>query len=202
MTSIQKFFTSRDNNANSATFVGELDRLWYDPVTNTIYVSDGSTPGGIAVGGGGGNGTPAAPNHSIQFNNNGLFGGSAALTYDAANAVLTIAGNVVANAVLTDNYLYANGQPFTPGTNYSNANVANYLSSGNVTTDIITSGNVTANTNVTGNLVVAENGLFLNANTVTQSYTIPPGYNAISGGPVDVPGGVVVDTTNGRWTIV
>ena len=46
---IQKFFTSRDNYANSATFVGEEQRLWYDPVTNCIYVSDGVTPGGIPV---------------------------------------------------------------------------------------------------------------------------------------------------------
>jgi hypothetical protein len=51
---IQKFFTSRDNNANSATYVGQEQRLWYDPVTNAIYVSDGSTVGGVMVSGGGG----------------------------------------------------------------------------------------------------------------------------------------------------
>jgi hypothetical protein len=54
---IQKFFTSRDNNANSATYVGQEQRLWYDPVTNAIYVSDGSTVGGVMVSGGGGGGT-------------------------------------------------------------------------------------------------------------------------------------------------
>jgi hypothetical protein len=49
MSFIQKLFTSRDNNANSANYVGQEDRLWYDPVTNTIRVSDGSTPGGSSI---------------------------------------------------------------------------------------------------------------------------------------------------------
>ncbi len=49
MSFIQNFFTSRDNNANAATYVGQQDRLWYNPITQTLYVSDGSTPGGIPV---------------------------------------------------------------------------------------------------------------------------------------------------------
>lgn len=49
MSFIQNFFTSRDNNANAATYVGQQDRLWYNPITQTMYVSDGVTPGGIPV---------------------------------------------------------------------------------------------------------------------------------------------------------
>lgn len=56
MSFIQQFFTSRDNNADGATFVGQQDRLWWNPDTNSIYVSDGVTPGGILVTGGGGGG--------------------------------------------------------------------------------------------------------------------------------------------------
>ena len=56
---IQKFFTSRDNNADASTYVGEVQRLWYDPITNCIYVSDGETPGGIPVTCGGGGATGA-----------------------------------------------------------------------------------------------------------------------------------------------
>jgi len=59
---IQKFFTSRDNYANASTYVGQEQRLWYNPITNCIYVSDGVTPGGIPInncGGGGGGGTGA-----------------------------------------------------------------------------------------------------------------------------------------------
>jgi hypothetical protein len=47
----QDFFTSRRNQSDGDTRIGELDRLWYDPKTNTIRISDGSTPGGIIVGG-------------------------------------------------------------------------------------------------------------------------------------------------------
>ena len=53
MSFIQNLFTSRDNNANAETYVGQEGRIWWDPVTNSLYYSDGSTPGGIAVGAGG-----------------------------------------------------------------------------------------------------------------------------------------------------
>lgn len=49
MGSVQNFFTSRDNNTDPATYVGQLDRLWYNPVTNSIFVSDGNTAGGVPV---------------------------------------------------------------------------------------------------------------------------------------------------------
>lgn len=50
---VQDFFTSRQNYADGNTRIGQLDRLWYDSITNTIRVSDGITPGGIIVSGGG-----------------------------------------------------------------------------------------------------------------------------------------------------
>lgn len=50
---IQNFFTSRDNNVDADTYVGQDGRLWYRIDTNTIHASDGSTPGGIAVTAGG-----------------------------------------------------------------------------------------------------------------------------------------------------
>jgi hypothetical protein len=48
-TSVQNFFTSRDNNVDPATYVGQLDRLWYNPDTNQLFISDGVTPGGRPV---------------------------------------------------------------------------------------------------------------------------------------------------------
>ena len=53
MSFIQNLFTSRDNNANAETYVGQEGRIWWDPETNSFYYSDGSTPGGIPVGSGG-----------------------------------------------------------------------------------------------------------------------------------------------------
>jgi hypothetical protein len=47
---IQRLFTSRDNFANASAYVGQEQRLWYNPITNALYVSDGVTPGGVAVG--------------------------------------------------------------------------------------------------------------------------------------------------------
>lgn len=49
MTYIQNFFTSRDNNANAATYVGQQDRLWWNSVTNAIYVNTANTPGGTPI---------------------------------------------------------------------------------------------------------------------------------------------------------
>jgi hypothetical protein len=46
---IQNLFTSRDNNLNGNTYVGQLGRLWYNPDTNSLYASDGATVGGIPV---------------------------------------------------------------------------------------------------------------------------------------------------------
>jgi hypothetical protein len=97
MSYIQQFFTSRDNNANAETFVGQEGRLWWDPATNQIYSSDGNTPGGIPLaGGGGGNGSPGGSNSQVQFNQAGNFGGSANLTFNSTTGTLTavsIAGN-------------------------------------------------------------------------------------------------------------
>ena len=53
MAFIQNLFTSRDNSANAATYVGQQGRIWWDPLTNSMYYSDGSTPGGIPIGAGG-----------------------------------------------------------------------------------------------------------------------------------------------------
>ena len=53
MSCTQDFFTSRVNNQDGTTVIGQKDRLWYEPTTNTIRVSNG-TPGGLIVGGTGG----------------------------------------------------------------------------------------------------------------------------------------------------
>ena len=45
MSFIQNLFTSRDNNANGANYVGQQDRIWYDS-TAGFRISDGNTPGG------------------------------------------------------------------------------------------------------------------------------------------------------------
>ena len=181
MSFIQNLFLSRDNNANSATYVGQQDRIWWDPGTNAFYYRDGSTPGGIMIGAGGsGNGVPGGPTNSIQINaGNGSFAGTNNLTFDGT--VVSLNGNVSANYFIGDgsqltnlpgltygnsnvaaylptytgnvtaNYFIGDGSLLTglPAT-YGNSNVADYLSSGSVTTDYLTSGNISASGNVSG----------------------------------------------------
>jgi hypothetical protein len=103
MSFIQNLYTSRDNNANAATYVGQLDRIWWDPDRNALYYSDGNTAGGIAIGSGAvGNGVPGGPVNSVQYNaGSGNFGGDAFFTIDAANVATTIGNLVLTGGNLT-----------------------------------------------------------------------------------------------------
>ena len=51
--------------------------------------------------------------------------------------------------------------------------------------------------------ITANNGLILNSTTVSTSYTIASGYNAMSVGPVTVANGQTVTVSNGqRWVVL
>ena len=166
MSYIQQFFTSRDNNANAETFVGQEGRLWWDPVTNQIYSSDGSTPGGIPLsGGGGGNGSPGGANSQIQFNSNGTFGGTANLTIDRNTGQLSTF-SLVAVGNVDANFFNGDGSALTnlPQT-YTDANVASYLPTytGNLNSLL---GNVTTTANVSAGYFIG-NGSQLTGITTT-----------------------------------
>jgi hypothetical protein len=51
-----------------------------------------------AGGGGGGNGVPGGSNTQVQYNDDGLFGGSAFLTFNESTSTFQVAGNLVANS--------------------------------------------------------------------------------------------------------
>ena len=91
---IQKFFTSRDNYANASSYVGEQDRLWYNPITNCIYVSDGETPGGIPINscGNGGGGTA---NIAVLDQGNLLTNTVSSLDFVGTAVTATAVGNAV-----------------------------------------------------------------------------------------------------------
>lgn len=55
---------------------------------------------------GGGGGVPSGPNNSIQFNNNGNFGGSSSLTYNDVTKTLNVGGNLVANSIQIGSGVY------------------------------------------------------------------------------------------------
>ena len=162
---IQRIFTSRDNNANATTYVGQEQRLWYDPITNAIYVSDGNTAGGILVGGSG-NGVPGGPTNSIQYNaGDGFFGGTANIIISGNG--ISVVGNVSA-AYFIGNGSQLTGLPVQSGT-YSNANVANYLPTD---TTIININSNVANTNAnvannTSNITTLQGQVYANSNVAT-----------------------------------
>jgi hypothetical protein len=165
--STQKIKSSWVNKLDAAGYIAPVGMLFFDTYTGILRLGDNVTPGGHIIGGGGGNGTPAAPAGSIQFNNNGVFGGNIALTYDAANSVLSLTGDQ------------------------------------NVVGNISVVGNINVTGNVHANTVYDDDGIFLNANVITMSYTLPPGYNGITGGPITIENSAVVNIPDGqRWTIV
>ena len=84
----------------------------------------------------------AGSNTQIQFNNTGVFGGTANLTFSTAtNTLATVTISATGN--ITGDYILGNGSQLTglPAT-YSNANVSTYLASGNNTSNIVTTGNI------------------------------------------------------------
>jgi hypothetical protein len=105
---IQKLFTSRTNGADSSTYIGEENRIWWDPIRNGFYRGDGHTPGGILIGTGVGGlsgysgfsgaagvgSAPAGSNTNVQFNNAGTLGASNAFTFNTSANVVTVAGTI------------------------------------------------------------------------------------------------------------
>ena len=161
---------------------------------NVIQTDNFQYANGQPFSGGGGGGTPGAPVNSIQFNNAGAFAGSANLVYISGSATLSLTGTVSATTLsatanvsggnirtlgqvsatgnITGNVFIGNGALLTginANANYSNANVASYLPtySGNVT-----AGNVSASGYVYGNGafltgITGGSGTYANANVAS-----------------------------------
>ena len=129
--------------------------------------------GVYVMGGGGGNGTPALPNNSVQFNSGGNFAGSGNFTYNDANGgTLTVgtinAGNIItANGNLSITNLISNG---TITGNVITANVANIVDANIANANIanLTSNVIVANTaniaNVNSNVIVANTANLVDLN--------------------------------------
>lgn len=168
MSFIQNLFTSRDNNTDLATYVGQLGRIWFDPVTNAFYVSDGITPGGILIGlsgaaSVGGNTT------EVQFNNAGTFAGNPNLRFDGSN--LYIGANIipVVNSIIS---LGSDTQRFKDI----------FLSNASIHID---SSTISANTDGValrpplGGTVFVPNLAVAGGNIVSSTNTIPPIVNSL-----------------------
>ena len=118
---LYEFFTSRNNSANAASFIGQAGRLFYDGSNGVIKLSDGVTPGGTfipyniattsTVGGiKAGPGANVATDGTLTINTAGLplsFGNLTAndniLSTVNANADLVLASNGTGNVELVGN---------------------------------------------------------------------------------------------------
>ena len=134
MSFIKNLFTSRDNNANGNSYVGQEDRIWWNPDTNAFYYSDGNTAGGILITGGtSGNGLPGGTANTVQYNaGTGGFAGDPNFVFDSATSTLTIT-NIVANTLTggagganTQVQFNTNGN-FTGTTNFTYNQTSNTL---------------------------------------------------------------------------
>jgi hypothetical protein len=74
---VLELWSTRKNSIDPFTFVGDFQRLFYNPITKSIRISDGQTPGGIPIAGGGSSSAeaiysttepPATPNGLMWFN--------------------------------------------------------------------------------------------------------------------------------------
>jgi hypothetical protein len=156
--------------------------------TGAATLTAGTLP--IAAGGTGQTTANAAFNALApsQTSNSGKY-----LTTDGSN---TSWGTVSAPASITNDTstatnvypLFAAATSGTPSTIYtSNAKLLYKPSTGDMQSSAVT----------------ASNGIFVNAATVTASYTVPSGNNASSAGPLLVDSGVTVTVSSGgRWVIV
>jgi hypothetical protein len=103
---IQQLFTSRNNGTDSASFVGDQDRLWYDPVSNTLRVWNGQ-PGGQPVGSGG------SASISVANSNVTLTNSVSSFNFVGSGVAVTAVGDAVTVDVPGAGFItFDGGSPF------------------------------------------------------------------------------------------
>jgi hypothetical protein len=170
---IYELWMSRHNGVNATDYVGPAGKLWYDPDTQSIRSSDGTTAGGASINGGGGSTytNTNVVNLLASFGSNSISttGNVTATRFIGSGANLTaltganVTGQVpfaaVANSVTLANVtgvgniaslnITANAAQVLYGNgvfaaSYANSNVTAHLAAFG-SNNIVTTGNVTAN---------------------------------------------------------
>ena len=128
---IQNLFTSRDNNLDGNTYVGQLGRLWYNPDTNSLYASDGSTVGGIPV--------------DLATGANAIIGNLTVTTITGPAGTVAVTGNLdISGNISPASDSRIGGIIPGPGANVSNTGLLTIDTSGLP----LSFGNFTANNNI------------------------------------------------------
>jgi hypothetical protein len=158
MSFIQNFFTSRDNNANTQSYVGQTDRLWYNPDNNTIRVSDGNTPGGL----------PVDYSSGANITANDITANNITANTVTVNTAITSTGgnvNVAGNLIISGNISPASnvkigGVKAGPGANISNDGTLTINTAGLAFSfgDFTANNNILTLVNLDQNMVLATQG--------------------------------------------
>lgn len=147
-----------------------------------------------------GTGTIGGSNTQVQFNNSGVLGGSANLTWNGTT--LAVTGAITATADSSFNSTGAvkvpvgttGQQPGTPLTGMLRFNSTDSSFEGY---DGSAWGSIGGGSNIT------PLGLWENAALISANYTVGTGNNALSAGPITVASGVTVTVPSGStWVVV
>jgi hypothetical protein len=134
MSFTQDLRTQRRNYDDGETRIGEKDRLWYDPNTNTMRVSDGETPGGVIIGGF----TTGGGSYSLPTATTSIKGGVKidGTTIGINNQVISVVNGVFTTDSYSDPswitglaYSKLTGAPTVPTNNNQLTNGAGYITS-------------------------------------------------------------------------
>ena len=203
MTFGQSTVSQTVNISNGATASGS---------TNTIAIGASGLTGSttaITIGGGVGSSTTTMGG-AVTATGNVSFNGGGGVTTTIGNTTttgtITLGRSTVSQTVNVSNGVTASGSTNTinigaSGAAGSTTNIAIGSTAGTSTTTL--NGNVSFANTVTAPNLVASNGMIVNSNTVSVSYSIPSGSSAIGAGPITVASGVTVTIPSGsRWVVL
>lgn len=86
------------------TYVGEKGTIFYDEVIRLLRLSDGVTPGGIPIGGGGG-----AANITVAYQGNTLTNSVSSMNFVGSQVYASNVGDAV--TITVDNFILDGGDP-------------------------------------------------------------------------------------------
>jgi len=104
MATTWRLFSEKLGGTTTTSFIGDTGEIFYDPASTTLRISDGSTPGGLTIGGGGGVETDTLQTVSTR--------GATTTNQLTMAGVVTTADSTVGGHIIPDaNELYDLGSP-------------------------------------------------------------------------------------------